>query len=372
MITVITICYIGCVILAFRVVKIKATPVSIAVAILIGVFILGGIVIGWQQSAPITKQMMLRRPVLQVVPDVREFVSQVHIKPNQVVKKGEPLFDVLPDRFQDAVDQSSAELAAAKSSVSQLEASVAAAEAGAKKSVTDTAVAKAELDTALRVQKENPAAIAKLRLQEARDSYRAAQADDKVADASLKQAQFSLAAARNSVDVARAALNTADFNLDQCTYRSPVDGQVMNFQITEGTPAARWRFTSSGTVMDLSDTTILAVYPQNLLKNVKAGNDVEIAFKSRPGQIATGKVDAVVKYTGEGQFMPTGYLPEAASVGSKGFLVVRIRLDDEDLAKKLPLGAAGATAIYTDVGAPFHLISKITIRINGWMNYLPI
>jgi len=189
--------------------------------------------------------------------------------------------------------------------------------------------------------------------------------------AELKQSNFSLAAAKHSIDVAQSALNTANFNREQCTYRSPVDGQVMNLQITEGTPVARWRFVSAGTVMDLSDTRIAAVFPQNLLKNVEVGNHAEIAFKSMPGQVVAGKVEAIIKYTGEGQFMPTGYLPEAASVGSKGFLIVRIRLDDEDLAKKLPLGAAGTTAIYTDVGTPFHVITKITVRIKGWMNYLP-
>jgi multidrug resistance efflux pump len=372
MITVMMICYCGCVFAAFRVIKIKPTPISIAVAVMIGVFMLGGVVIGWKQSAPITQQMFLRRHVVQIDANVREFVSKVHVEPNQFVKKGEPLFDVVPDRYQDALDQATAEMAAAKSNVSQLGAGVAAAQAAVKKSEADTGVAKAELDTALNLQKASAGAIAKLEVAEAQQGYRAAQADDKLSQASLKRTKFSLAAAKHSVTVAQAALNTASFNRANCTYKSPVDGQVVNLQITEGTPAARWRFTSIGTVIDLSDTAIAAIYPQNQLRNVKPGNVVEIAFKSMPGKIAMAKVEAVLKYTGEGQFLPDRKLPEAASVGSKGYLVVRIRLDDEELAKKLPLGAAGTTAIYTDFGAPFHLISKITVRIKGWMYYLPI
>ena len=54
----------------------------------------------------------------------------------------------------------------------------------------------------------------------------------------------------------------------------------------------------------------------------------------------------------------------------KGILAVRIRLDDEDLAKQLPMGAAGATAIYTDFASPFHIITKITVRIKGWVYFL--
>ena len=43
-------------------------------------------------------------------------------------------------------------------------------------------------------------------------------------------------------------------------------------------------------------------------------------------------------------------VPSAANFGSQGFLAVRIYIDDEQLARELPLGAAGATAIYTEVG----------------------
>jgi len=91
-----------------------------------------------------------------------------------------------------------------------------------------------------------------------------------------------------------------------------------------------------------------------------------------PGTIAMGKVEAVVKYTGEGQFAATGILPVVATIGSKGFLVARIRLDDEDLAKKLPLGADGTTAIYTGFGKPFHIISKVVIRMKSFLFFLPV
>jgi multidrug resistance efflux pump len=253
-----------------------------------------------------------------------------------------------------------------------LEADIVAAQAAVKQEVAETATAKAELDTAEALEKSNPGAIAGLKLTEAQQTYRADQADDKVQEAVLKQANFSLAAGKNSVDVAQAGYDLAKFNLGRCTYTSTVDGQVINFHITEGTPAARLRLSSIGTVQDLSNTVVVAILPQNLLKNVKAGNVAEIASRSRPGQIATGKVVVVVNYTGEGQFVPSLLLPIAANVGSKGYLAVRITLDDEDLARQLPLGAAGAVAIYTDSGKLLHVMSKISLRMKGWLNYLPM
>jgi multidrug resistance efflux pump len=371
MLTVLLIGYVGCVLAAFKIIKVKVNAVSIAAAVVGGIFLLGTVAIAWKQAAPITKQMFLRRKVVQINPDVREFVSKVHVKPDQRVKKGDPLFDIKPDRFQAGVNQASAQLTAAQATVSQLKAGVAVAEAAVKQSKADTATAKAELDTGLSLQKDSPGAIAKLQVKELEQGFRAAQADDDVKEATLKQVKFSQAAAEHSVGVAQASLNTAKFNLDRCTFVSPVDGQVVNWQIREGTPVARWRFTSVGTIMDFADTAIIGIFPQNQLNNVKEGDVVEIAFKSRPGEIASGKVDAVVKYTGEGQLMPGSKLPSAASIGSKGHLAVRIVLDSQELAGKLPLGAAGSIAIYTDFGQPLHLISTITIRINAWMNYLP-
>ena len=371
MLTVLLLGYVGIVLAAFKLIKIKVNAVTIAVSVVGGIFLLGTVAIVWKQAAPITKQMFLRRKVVQINPDVREFVTKVYVAPDQPVKKGDPLFEVKPDRFQAAVNQTTAQLAAAKATVSQLTSGVAAAEAAVKQSQADTATAKAQLDTAAALAKTQPGAVAKLQIEEAQQGYRAAQADDKVKEASLKQTKFSLAAAEHSVTAAQSGLDTAKFNLTRCTFVSPVDGQVVNWQIREGTPVARWRFTSVGTIIDDSDTAIIGIFPQNQLNNVKESNLVEIAFKSRPGEVATGKVDAVVNYTGEGQLMPGSKIPSAVSIGSKGYLAVRIVLDDEKLAKELPLGAAGSIAIYSDFGKPFHVITKITIRINGWMNYLP-
>lgn len=371
MLTLMTLGYIGLVLAAFKIIKVPVNPTSIATATVGGVLFMGTVGIAWKQAAPITQQMFLRRKVVQINPDVREFVSKVHVRPNQTVKKGDPLFDIAPDRFQAAVDQASAELSAATATVSQLKAGVEAASAAVKQAKADTSTSEAELKSALAMQQAQAGAVAKLKIEQAQQGYLAAQANEKVKAATLKQVKFSQATAEHSVEVAQASLQTASFNLERCTFVSPVDGQVVNWQIREGTPVARWRFTSVGTIVDSADTAIIAIFPQNLLNNVKKGNLVEIAFKSRPGETASGKVDAISNYTGEGQFMPSSTIPSAADVGSKGYLAVRITLDDETLASELPLGAAGSTAIYSDFGKPFHMITKITIRIKAWMTYLP-
>ena len=47
---------------------------------------------------------------------------------------------------------------------------------------------------------------------------------------------------------------------------------------------------------------------------------------------------------------------------------MKIYLDGED-QQKFPIGAQGATAIYTG-GGPFAMLRRIVIRTYSWLNYL--
>lgn len=161
----------------------------------------------------------------------------------------------------------------------------------------------------------------------------------------------------------QALLDGAEFDLERTVYRAPSDGYVMDWQGREQTMATRLRATAVGAFMDISDTRVVAVCPMNLLRNAAAGDLAELAFMSTPGRTWSGKILRLAKYTGEGRMGPEGTLPEAASVGSKGFLTATIRLDDEDSARRLSLGEAGAAALYTQAGGPYHEISKFHLRM---------
>ena len=70
---------------------------------------------------------------------------------------------------------------------------------------------------------------------------------------------------------------------------------------------------AQATFQDMSETKVLAVFRQNLVTNIAVGDSVEIAFKSFPGRLALGKVDAILEYTGEGQLLTSGVVPTVAS-----------------------------------------------------------
>lgn len=374
MILVLTLCYLACVYAAFKVIKLKVNPVSVAVAALIGVFMLGGVVIGWKFSAPITEKMTVNRFVVPLVSsqNTKEVIKKVHVKRDQTVKKGDLLYEVETAPFQYAVDQRTAELEEAKQNIQALEAAVAVAVSKVDQAKAALASAKADLDVALGMQADDPGAVSKLRVETERLSYQSAQAALDMAIASQASAEFALASAQSALAATEAKLSTAQLELDRAYIRAPADGFLANWQSAEGTMTTTVIGSAQGTFMDMSQTKIVAVFRQNLLKNVAPGDPVEMVFKSFPGRVVTGEVDAILEFTGEGQVTAESVLPVAANVGSKGFLAVRVKLDDETFARELPLGGAGTTAIYTQVGKPFHVISRIVMRMKAWLYNLPV
>jgi multidrug resistance efflux pump len=374
MIILITICYIGCVYIAFKVIKIKLNEVSIAIASLVGVFILGGIIVAWNFSAPTTQQMTVTRHVVPIMAsqNSKEMIKKIHVKTDQLVKKGDLLFEVETTTFQDTVDQNTAWLEESKNNILSSEAALAVAVANLEAAKASRSAAKADFEAAAGIKRADAGAISKLKYEEERLSYGSANAAVDVALATQKSMEFSLASSKAALKVTESKLRMAQLELDRAYVKAPADGRMINWQAREGTMTTTVITSAQGTFEDLTWTRVVAIYRQNLLMNVASGDDVEIAFKSFPNRIITGKVDAILEYTGEGQFITQGKVPVMATVGSKGFLAVRIILDDDDIARELPLGGAGMTAIYTKMGDPFHLITKIVVRIKSLLYNLPI
>ena len=371
MVVMLTLGYLALVLVAFKVIGIKVNPVSIATSVLGGVFLIGGVVIVWKFSAPITGQMTVIRRTVALLSgqDSKELITKVHVQAHQPVKKGEVLYEVDQRPNQYALDGLNAQLAVTQATISELEAGVEVAAASVEAAKAGMDYSKARVVTAEGIQKDNPRAVAALKVTVEENKYASSEAAVDQAIAAQKEAEFALTNAKENLRAVQAQIETAELNLEQCFMRAPADGYVANWQATEGTMTTTVITSAQGVFVDTSETAVAAVFPQNLVRNVEKGDLVEFAFKSTPGQIATGKVDAVVEYTGEGQLDVSSAIPVVATLGSKGFLVVRIKLDDEELAKQLPMGGAGTTAIYTKVGGPFHVISKVVIHMKAWTNY---
>ena len=371
MIALFTITYCLAIWLFFYKLKIKPNPINVAVAVVIGVVAIGAIVILWTFSSPSSGNLVVSRYTVQVVPQVKGPITKIHAQPNVPVRQGvDLLVEIQPDTYQFAVDQATASLAAARKNVQQQEAGVKVAHANIKQANANLAAAKAELEVAKETERINAAAIAKLAVVQAREQYNAALANVEQVEASEAEATAGLEEARSTVASVMAQLETAKFNLAQCKVYAPADGFVTNWQVREGTMAVSLPFAPIGTFIDTTQTTLVANFGQNIVKNVKPGDLVEVSFKTRPGEVFTGKVEAIIQATGEGQFVTTGELVSAADISSSGMFVLKFELDDKEVSSSLAIGTAGMVVIYTDTGKPFHVISKVTVRIQAWMYYL--
>jgi multidrug resistance efflux pump len=105
---------------------------------------------------------------------------------------------------------------------------------------------------------------------------------------------------------------------------------------------------------------------------VKTGQEAEIAIDLYPGQIFTGKVEAIWQGSEAGQMLPSGQLPAFTYQPTEipqGQFAVAIRLDGADQSK-FPIGAQGRVAIYTNPHSGFVALRKIGIRAYSWLNFI--
>lgn len=371
MIALMTIMYTAVVVVVFFLFKVKPRPYPVAITVTVGVLMIGGIVIFWLPSAPVSKRTVVTRYVVQLVPYVKGQVQSIRAQPNEPLNKGDVLFEINPEPYQYALQLAKAQLLAGQGNAQQADAAVRVAEAAIAKADADVAQAKASLDVAKGISEQDPAAMSKLKLEEATNGYAASQAGQQQASAGLQEAEATAAAAKDNVKSLEAQVQVAEFNRQECTVRAPANGFVTDWQIREGTYVTSIPLAAAGTFVDTSETFVVAPFPVNLLRGVKPGQEVELVFMSRPGKLYRGKVDNVIEASGEGQFTTGGKLPSAASIGSPGYLAVKIQLNDPEVASELAMGTPGAVAVYTDRGKPFAMISKVAIRMQKWLYFLP-
>ena len=261
---------------------------------------------GW--GAPSGPVAVIRNAV-QVIPSVSGEVTDVPVAANTPLKEGDVLFRIDPTTYKAEVDAIEAQLRFAELRLSQF----------------------AELRN--------------------RDTGRS----------------FDVQQRESEVEQLRARLDGAKWNLDRTSVRAPADGYVTNLALRKGA-----RVTAQTPVMAFIDTseTILGMeVPQIYARYVEAGQPVELTFKPLPGEIFTGRVEAVLQALATGQIQPGGLAAAPSEIQATPF-VVRVRLDDHEAARRLPAGSAGAAAIFTDHIRAAHVIRQVLLRQTAILNYL--
>lgn len=381
MIVFLTLCY--CAVL-FLLVKIgviklntfwKASPVLWAVLLFIVLFI------PMQWGAP-SGPVRTYNPVIEIVPNVTGEVIDVPVKSLVRLSKGDLLFEIDPVPFQAVVDQKEAQLAEAQQTVPQLKAALDATLAAVVEAEANRDRAKDEYDR-YRQANENArksgnasTPFSEQDVEQRRLSFLASEASVSRSKANAEQARLAYKSEIDGVNttVARleAELRKAKYDLDQTKVRAPTDGYVLGLTLQPGQRVSNLPLRSWLAFVPLADRRIVVAIPQTRLRHVDEGQMAEVTFAFRPGEIVTARVEKAIPMNTSGQLPPSGVLPSVATqYAANEAMAVVLRLDDplQELVT-LPGGADGTAAIYTKSVSATHVIRKIMIRMDAWLNYL--
>jgi multidrug resistance efflux pump len=180
---------------------------------------------------------------------------------------------------------------------------------------------------------------------------------------------FDVQQRQSEVDQLRGQLEAAQWNLDKTVVQAPADGYVTNLALRKGARVANLPLSPVMAFIDTSDTLIAIEIAQINARYIAPGQEVEATFKFLPGQVFSGKVESVLQAVAPGQMQVSGAAVTPRELLAVPF-VVRIRLDDAELMRRLPAGSAGTAAIYTDHVTFAHFIRRVLLRQIAILNYV--
>ena len=322
--------------------------------------------------APSSSDVRVIKYVVQVVPEVRGRVIDVPVEPNSPVKKGDILFRIDPTPFEIQVRTFEAQLASTEGSVGQLREELNSA-------VGKTKATRAKLELArLRVQQNRELASTgagdRFALEQAESDLKEIESElsSDVAGEAQVRARLGATAGDDQAEVAeiKSKLENARWELSQTIFYAPADGTVINLQLRPGQLATALGFQPVMTFVE-NEYQVIALYNQNELHNVQAGDEAEIALKTYPGRIIKATVDSIVWAQGQGQLQMSGTLPQTGvQPMPPGRFAVRLKIAPQDEDVFLAAGAIGDGAIYTQYGHHIHLVRKVILRVGSYLNWL--
>jgi multidrug resistance efflux pump len=313
------------------------------------------------------------RPTIQIIPRLTQptLLTEVLVEPNTLVRAGEPLYRFDPTIYQAQVDINRAKLVAAQQNARVLEADVTIAQEQVEQAKAKLAYAEAQQ---ARYETLVPQGGAR---QDELDRWIEQVTEDIAlvhqAEANLQKAYLAQDSQIDGVNTgilqAQAALDEALYFLEQTTIYAPEDGMIVSQQARPGMVAGELRLGAIAAFVTDEDPYILATFRQQNLKFVQPGQEVDIALDLYPGQILPGRVETVWWATSQGQFLPSGRLPEFVLPRLPGRIAVQITFDAPD-AQRIPTGGHAAVAIYTGGAQSYAFLRRINMRLYSFANFV--
>jgi len=290
-----------------------------------------------------TENAYINADVVNVAAQVSGRVTGVYIKDNQLVHKGDALFDIDPEPFTIAMQRAEADLALAKQSARQDNAEVSAARAQVAQIESDLANARASYE------RDKELVTKHFLSQQSLDD---AQTRQQSLQAALEQARAKLTKAlsapqnpeeRGDVLKAQAAIAQAKLDLEHTHIIAAQDGQISNLSLTAGSLVSVGAPLFALIAQD--SFHIDANFKETELPGIHPGQDVDIQIDMYPGQHFKGTVESLSGGTGTAFSL----LPPQNATGNWVKIAqrvpVRIKLAPTDAEHPLRIGATATVSV---------------------------
>lgn len=359
-------------------VKLKLIRLSLPIAIVLaaaGPLIFAYILWAMNFYHPGSSDVQVLRRVVQIAPRVSKpgRVSDVAVRANIPLKRGDLLFVIDPRPFQFEVERQKAALAASRQGVQELEEGLIQATAARQKAEAQTALARQTFDRDSDLVVKGT--VTQATVDTAKRNLDGAIQSEIGARSAEQQARLEYTSTidgeNTSVAQVRQQLEAAENDLAETSVSAPCDGFVSNVNILPG------QIVSAGVavmpfICDVDEDSrgkVVATFPQGAYLGVKAGDPAEVIFPMYPGLVFTARVTNTIDISSGGQIPVGGLIPAASSLGDQSprFAAI-LKLDDTNL--RLPAGSRGEAAVYTDRVSIAGMFRKGLIRTDTIVNYL--
>ncbi|MCJ2087704.1 HlyD family secretion protein [Methylobacterium sp. E-005] len=281
----------------------------------------------YYMDAPWTRDGRVRADVVAVAPDVSGLVTEVLVEDNQVVRKGDVLFRIDPDRF--------------RLGLRQAEAMVEGRKATAEQNAADFA----------RYSKLSDAAVSQQKVE-------AAKAADLAAQAAYEQA--------------KADRDLARLNLERSAVRASVNGRIANMELRPGAYV-----TTGHGVMALIDRDTIRIegyFEETKLPRIRVGAPATVQLMGEAG-LLQGRVASIAGGIAEtGRSDATNLLanvnPTFSWVRLAQRIPVRIALDSGASDPRLVSGRTATVSIAPDAGGEALRWDALRRSWAGWREAL--
>jgi multidrug resistance efflux pump len=325
---------------------------------------------------PFTSQARVHARVVPIASEVGGRIETIHVRNDQIMKGGEPLFTLDDANFLIAIEKAEADIAATMREQAAQDAGITLAQTQRQIAVEEQRKADLDWTRHQRIFAEDSGALSQRRMELSRAAAIEAAARVRAADAQVAQARAARGLVTNDNDrliAARSALSRAKLDLARTTVRAPGPGVVTDLRIERGQVANPGSPIMS--FISFNDGWVTADMTENNLGLIRPGARAEIVLDAMPGQVIRGTVRSVGYGVASGGRSQPGGLTEVTN--SRDFLrsaqrfpvIVDFADLDPQLLRHLREGGQADVIVYASENPVMEMLGWLTIRAAALASY---